>query len=114
MIKRTILSMAIFISSVIVHGQESDNSTKGQSQTGVRLLNVPLYCGDVKTMIDRTKAHNEELVFMGGLTNGFNTFMSVNHKTGTYTILIVNKNKNFACLAAAGKGFQNFFSGPKI
>lgn len=110
--KKFLVGLGLFLAIPLIgFSQTNDNNTAPDvilPGGSAAMFQIPLLCGDLQYMLNVSKAKQEELIFMGELIQGFFTFMAINENTRTYTILVVNKDNNFACLAAAGTNFQLF------
>ena len=72
---------------------------------------LPMMCGNGQNIIDGlNKRYDEEIVFLTtGVNNiGDELFHSLwtNQSTGTWTFLVLNKNKNVVCIIASGDNFK--------
>lgn len=76
-------------------------------------MSIPVMCGDKDNIITGIKeTYGEDLMFITAGENADGDLIShslwVNMKTTTWSFLVVNKEKDLACLVASGDKFQVF------
>ena len=88
-----------------------------QAQTGGFRTNLPIVCGPTENIIGEIKEDfGEEILFMGGGVNnlGHELYTTVwgNEKTGTFTVVITNKQEKLTCILTDGDGYQQYLGNP--
>ena len=86
-------------------------ATTAQAQQGGFVTNLPVACGPTENVISEIKEDfGEELLFLGGAhnENKQELYTSVwgNTKTGTFTVVITNKQEELSCILTDGDGHQ--------
>ena len=83
-------------------------------------LNIPVTCGPSEQYLEVIREeYGEELIWMSegiAVSNGSKLYNSlwVNHKTQTWSFVVVNKATQTACVFTSGEGFQFFEPGESI
>ena len=83
-------------------------------------LDIPVTCGPSEQFLEVIRSeYGEELVWMSegiAVSNGSKLYNSlwINHKTKSWSFIVVNKDAESACVFASGKGFQFFEPGESI
>lgn len=81
------------------------------AQVGGFRTNLPIICGPTQDIIGEVKEDfNEQILFMGGAHNEIDqelyTTVWGNPNTGTFTVVITNKQEELSCILTDGDGYQ--------
>lgn len=86
-------------------------AVSAQAQTGGFRANLPIICGPTNDIINEVKQDfGEVILFMGGAhnENGQELYTTLwgNEKTGTFTVIITNKQEEKSCILTDGDAYQ--------